>query len=336
MESSSDFIIPAEYSSDWHDITLVQTRSRTRIYTASRYGRRFVLKAYKPEIASMTESRLQQEREFQFGILLVHPNIAATYSLEEVEGVGRCIVQEWIDGMTLGEWLQTNPPKAAKERVFDQLLDALEYLHGLQLVHHDLKSDNILITRNGANVKLIDFSLSADDATISPVSNDPQADIAALRRLFPSLMPRGCFDNIAALRLAIRRRQRAVRILPVSVLCVLLAIACVLLASAAHERNAGQQRYEQALTCINDHIAQEKEQIQSLINSRETFSNEEQKACMKEYTAIRHRQWQMRDSLIATYDENAPLRVQLFSVWTQKELDLDNQLLPQMYGKFKP
>lgn len=57
---------------------------------------------------------------------------------------------------------------------------------------------------------------------------------------------------------------------------------------------------------------------------------------MNEYTAIRRRQWQIRDSLIATYDENAPLRGQLFSVWTQKEVDLENQLLPQLYGKYKP
>ena len=83
MESSSDFIVPDDFSSEWRNIVLVQTHSRTRIYTATRYGRRFVLKGLTPETASLTDYRLQQEQEFQLGIQLVHPNIAATYSLEE-------------------------------------------------------------------------------------------------------------------------------------------------------------------------------------------------------------------------------------------------------------
>ena len=165
MESSSSFIVPAEFSSEWRDVTLMQRHSHTLIYTATRYGRRFLLKTLSPDVASLTDYRIQQEQEFQLGVQLVHPNIAATYSLEQVDGVGRCIVQEWIDGVTLGEWVSAKQPNIVRERIFAQLLDALEYLHGLQLVHHDLKPDNILITRNGANVKLIDFGLSATDAT---------------------------------------------------------------------------------------------------------------------------------------------------------------------------
>ena len=356
MESSSGFIAPSDFSSEWRDIRLVQTRSRTRIYTATRYGRRFVLKALTPEAGALTDYRLQQEREFQLGIMLVHPNIAATFSLEEVEGIGRCIVQEWIDGITLAGWLQTKPSKAARERVFNQLLDALEYLHGLQLVHHDLKSDNILVTRNGANVKLIDFGLSATDALISPVPNDPQTDIEALRRLFPSFVPRRRFANIAALRRAIRLRQRAARALPLSLLGVLLVFSCVLLyvsvnereASQAEqmrlqqelenvtrERDAEQQRYEQTLACINFHIEQEREQLMELFNRKEKYDIYEYQACMEHYYEIRRRQWEVRDSLIATYDENDPLHEQIFHIWTHKEADIDNELHPLLGSKIQ-
>ena len=83
-ESSSAFIVPADFSSEWRDIILIHAYSHTQIYTATRYGRRFILKALKPEYASLTDYRLQQEQEFQLGIQLVHPNIAATYSLEEI------------------------------------------------------------------------------------------------------------------------------------------------------------------------------------------------------------------------------------------------------------
>ena len=243
--SSSDFIVPADFSSEWRDISLLQTRSRTQIYTASRYGRRFVLKALTPDTASLTDYRLQQEQEFQLGIQLVHPNIAATYSLEEIDGVGRCIVQEWIDGITLGEWLRAKPSKAARKRVFSQLLDALEYIHSLQLVHHDLKPDNILITRNGANVKLIDFGLSATDATITPVPNEPRKDIEALQRLFPDICPKGHFANMSALRKVLNRRNRLMFLLPILLSALLLAAAAALFYISWQERQSEQLRIDE-------------------------------------------------------------------------------------------
>ena len=237
--SSSSFIVPTDFSSEWRDITLKQKRKHACVYTATRYGRRFLLKALPPEDAQLTDFRLQQEREFQLGVQLVHPNIVATYSLEEVNGIGRCIVQEWIDGITLGEWIQTKPIKTARKRAFMQILDALEYLHSLQLVHHDLKADNILITRNGANAKLIDFGLSATDSTLSPVPNDPRADVEALCQLFN--IP-GHYANTAELRRAINRRNKLIKLLPTFFSVCLLIVAAVLFYLSWQERHAEQQR----------------------------------------------------------------------------------------------
>ena len=350
-ESSSAFIVPSDFSSEWHDVTLKNSHSHTVIYTGTRYGRRFLLKALAPECADLTDYRLQQEQEFQFGVQLVHPNIAATYSLEEVEGVGRCIVQEWIDGVTLGEWLQTKPSKAARERAFSQLLDALEYVHGLQLVHRDLKADNILVTRNGANVKLIDFGLSATDATLSPIPNDVQADILALGRLMPSLLPgqpiparrcrNGRYTNISSLRRAITYRQRWFRLLPVLMSVALLAAAAILFYLSWHERHQEQQRYEALVTLIDTHMALEREQITALINRPDSFYSNNPNdmtaysAYISEYTAIRHEKWQVRDSLMATFDDDDPLREQVFQIWTHKENEIDTDLYPLITGKLK-
>ena len=173
--SDSGFISPAAFSANWQDITLLQQRNHNCLYTASRYGKRYVLKGLSADCQSLTDMLLLQQKEFSLGITLSHPNIAETYFLEEVADCGRCIVMEYVDGITLAEWLATNPSKSARQRVMLQLLDALEYIHSLQLVHHDLKSSNILITRNGQNVKLIDFGLSELDTT-NP-QNDSQHDI---------------------------------------------------------------------------------------------------------------------------------------------------------------
>ena len=348
-DSSSAFIVPADFSAEWQDIRLEQQRTHTLVYTASRYGRRFLLKTLSPDCAGLTDYRLQQEQEFQLGVQLVHPGIAATYSLEQVDGVGRCIVQEWIDGVTLGEWVGRKPSRTARERVFEQLLDALEYLHGRQLVHHDLKSDNILITRNGTNVKLIDFGLSAADSTLSPVDNSPSADIRALGKLMSCLLPErrllarrccdGRFTNIAALRQALTRRRRLKDLLPILLSVVLLAAASILFYISLSNNNDEQQRYERMVVLVDKHIAHEREQMLELANRSCSFDNKNEAdikaylAYLEEHTALRQQQWAVRDSLIETFPENDPLREHCFQYWTHKEAELDQEIYPQLTGK---
>ena len=341
MDSSSAFVVPADFSAEWRDITLAHQRTHTLVYTATRYGRRFLLKAQTPDCADLTDYRLQQEREFQLGIQLVHPNIAATYGIEKIEGVGRCIVQEWIDGTTLGEWLQTKPSKSARRRVFSQVLDALDYLHGLQLVHHDLKADNILVTRNGANAKLIDFGLSATDATLSPVSNDLRQDIEALRRLFPSFVPKGRYANIAALRRALHTRQRMIRILPVILSIVLLLTAAALFYLSWHRRHVGQERYEEMVAIVNRYIASEKEQYEEMASRPIVFHRDNIEDVLawqnyiNEFTDMRHKQWVIRDSLMKTYDEGDLLREQVFQIWIRKETELDDEYYALLLQKLQ-
>ena len=46
-------------------------------------------------------------------------------------------------------------------------------------------------------------------------------------------------------------------------------------------------------------------------------------------------QWAVRDSLMKTYQEKDPLSEQLFQYWNRKELDLDNEIYPQLIDKLK-
>ena len=336
--SSSGFIVPADFSSEWRDITLTQTRSRTQIYTASRYGRRFVLKGLTSETAPLTDYRLQQEQEFQLGIQLVHPNIAATYSLEEIDGVGRCIVQEWIDGVTLGEWLRTKPSKAARKRVFSQLMDALEYIHSLQLVHHDLKPDNILITRNGANVKLIDFGLSEVDSSVSARSNDPVKDVQAVQRMF-GIMPNHRFDTIDALRKALNRREKVVRAIPIVLSLMMLIAASILFGQARHTKIDEQQKYEAMQAQVDSLIAIERAELTEIVNRYEVFhmnnANEKRlfKECSKQYGDNNIRYQHVCDSIASLYDENDPLREQFWHLHARKQIEMNNELFNVLTSK---
>ena len=256
--SSSSFIQPGSFSKNWSDIEHLSTRSRNVLYTGVRYGRRFLLKALRPEHQKLTDYAALHDKEFRLGISLSHPNIAATFSLENVADLGPCIVQEYIDGVTLDQWLEQKPTTAQRSKVLQQLLDALQYLHERQLVHHDLHGKNILITTNSGNVKLIDFGLSDTDDSTTPRPNDPQSDIKAVGKIIAKLFPRqylfirhrcavGSYGDITALRRAIERRTRTLRALPNALLIIALAVAVAVLYGAYRRQNVQLEQMQQKM-----------------------------------------------------------------------------------------
>ena len=124
-----------------------------------------MLKGLKEPYRQDSVYRLMLQKEFDIMSQLQHPMIVSVYSLEEVWGLGLCIVMEWIDGITLKEWLQQKEHTQEQHRhVADMMLDALAYVHSRQAQHRDLKPSNILITHNGQYLKLIDFGLSDTDS----------------------------------------------------------------------------------------------------------------------------------------------------------------------------
>lgn len=78
------------------------------------------------------------------------------------EQFGLCIVQEYVQGVRLDDWLPSASVKA-RRRAVGQILDAMSCFHAGGIVHRDLKPSNILVTDNGSNVKIIDFGLSDAD-----------------------------------------------------------------------------------------------------------------------------------------------------------------------------
>ena len=235
--SSSGFMEPGSFSKDWTDVSCFQVRSRNALYVGTRYGRRFLIKSIKKEFRPYTEYQILHDKEFRLGISLVHPNIAATYSMEEVEDLGLCIVQEYVDGTTLGAWLEQNPSLELRKRAFLQLLDALKYIHSLQLVHHDLKLSNIMVTSNGNNVKLIDFGLSNTDDAVTAVSNDPKEDIKKLGEIILSLFGskysrigakclRGGYANVEQVEKAFTAQNSRLKTIVISlVACLFIGLA---------------------------------------------------------------------------------------------------------------
>ena len=136
----------------------------TEIHSAMRYGRRFVLKGLRQEHRDDPVFNMCMAKEFEIGITLDHPNIRRTIGLEDIEGLGRRIILEYVDGITLADMLSAGGVTSERAlSVARQAADALGYLHRKRICHRDLKPENILIPYQGDTIKIIDFNLSDCD-----------------------------------------------------------------------------------------------------------------------------------------------------------------------------
>lgn len=151
IEYSSTYSMPEEYA----------TTSTAILYRVRKSGKYFIIKTPKEDTG---ENIALLQREYELSIGKSHPNIVNIFTYEPQSIVGPGIVMEYIDGRTLTEFIAENPPAEARKRVFKQLLQAVAYIHRSGLVHNDIKPDNIMVTRSGNDVKLIDFGLADNDA----------------------------------------------------------------------------------------------------------------------------------------------------------------------------
>lgn len=136
----------------------------SELYKAKRYGKWYVLKHLTDKEKDNPRYQSLLEKEFDIAIQLSHQNVVQTVTFEDIPQLGLCIVQEFIDGVTWNDFFsKNNISKKETFRILGELCDALTYIHNKQIVHRDIKPNNILITRDGHHVKLIDFGLADKD-----------------------------------------------------------------------------------------------------------------------------------------------------------------------------
>ena len=150
-----------EYNSSYSMPELYAETSSAVLYRVRKAGKYFIIKTPKDNSG---KSLAMLQREYELSIGLQHPNVVNVFTYETSTVVGPGIVMEYVDGRTLEQFLAENPKPAMRCRVFEQLLQAVAYIHRSGLVHNDIKPENILITRSDNDVKLIDFGLSDNDA----------------------------------------------------------------------------------------------------------------------------------------------------------------------------
>ena len=142
------------------DVTILNTSEVNIVAKAKRYGRWWLLKGLNKQVANETAYIQRLRKELELLMQLEHHFVVTTFGLEMVEDLGNCIVMEYVEGTTLKEWLKEKHTRKDRKRIAIQLGEAVDYIHTKGIVHRDLKPENIIITKNGNNVKLIDFGLA--------------------------------------------------------------------------------------------------------------------------------------------------------------------------------
>lgn len=98
-------------------------------------------------------------REAHAAGMLSHPNIVTIYDVGEEEGVPY-IAMEYLKGKTLSQVIRAGSLSVADATdIVCQILSALEYAHGHEVVHRDIKPDNVFLLPDG-RVKVADFGIA--------------------------------------------------------------------------------------------------------------------------------------------------------------------------------
>jgi predicted Ser/Thr protein kinase len=137
--------------------------------THTHLSRTFALKIISPNVAETDEARELFYREARFASAMSHPSITAVVDFGEDEKVGMFMIMEFVDGEPLNRILFREKRLGVRKacEIVLQVAEALHYIHKQNVVHCDIKTENILIAeeegegkRTKMIVKLLDFGLA--------------------------------------------------------------------------------------------------------------------------------------------------------------------------------
>ncbi|WP_284303619.1 Stk1 family PASTA domain-containing Ser/Thr kinase [Mobilicoccus caccae] len=132
------------------------------VYAAldTRLDRQVALKVMRPELARDADFVTRFRREARSAARLSHPHVVAVFDQGEDDGL-LFLAMEFVDGQTLRDLLNEKDALTPREafEVTEAVLEALRAAHRKDLVHRDVKPENVLLSTDD-QVKVADFGLA--------------------------------------------------------------------------------------------------------------------------------------------------------------------------------
>lgn len=123
-------------------------------------NREVAVKILRGELGKDPVALLRFQREASAVSKLHHPNVVDVYDVGEYEG-RHYIVMEYVRGRTLKQMISQRGALSQKEAVsiMKQLVSAVQHAHEHNIIHRDIKPQNVLVTDDGT-VKITDFGIA--------------------------------------------------------------------------------------------------------------------------------------------------------------------------------
>lgn len=150
------------YSTEYGDLhPFYSSRyGNSRVFTAVGNGKKVIVKTLKPECANDKACQDMLRQEFETTAMLENKYIRRAIDFVKIDGLGDCIIFEYIEGKSLAEHVRvgTLSEKQVKS-VLMEVCDALHYMQRYGIVHGNLNPENILVTANDTRARLIDIGI---------------------------------------------------------------------------------------------------------------------------------------------------------------------------------
>jgi serine/threonine protein kinase len=126
-----------------------------------RLKREIAIKVLPPELSFRADIRQRFLREAETAAQLNHQNIVPIYTVEERDNLVY-FVMAYIKGDNLGQRLQQHGPMPPVEvrRILREVAEALAYAHNRNVIHRDIKPDNIIIDDETGRAMVTDFGIA--------------------------------------------------------------------------------------------------------------------------------------------------------------------------------
>lgn len=234
-------------------------------------NRYVAVKILRPELVEDDEFVKRFKRESQAAASLSHPNVVNIYDVGQQKDI-HYIVMEYVDGQTLKDYIREKGRLDTAEavRICTHICYALSHAHRNDIVHRDIKPQNILIS-NDFNVKVTDFGIAraVNAATLTMAGSnvigsvhyfspeqarggyvDKQSDIYSLGIVFYEMLTGMVpFEGESAVSVALKHIQD--RITPVAELNPDIPKSVQYIIEKATQKNTSD-RYKDAAEFIND------------------------------------------------------------------------------------
>lgn len=125
----------------------------------TRLKRPVALKILRSDLVTNRDRQRRFLQEARAASAVTHPAIAQIYDVDEVDET-TFIAMEFIEGETVGQLIAKRElDLIGSVEIALQIAEGLSRAHQENIVHRDIKSDNIMVTRDG-HAKLLDFGLA--------------------------------------------------------------------------------------------------------------------------------------------------------------------------------